>query len=129
MFVTPAEAFELLQKDAVLVDLRSELSLNGRSFGGCEQIRIRFSDLALESGRIPAGRPVVLADCAGTRSVRAFHMLRELGYSELFVLTGGMVEWERDGLPVTIDRNEELAGGCACRLRPGGRFRRRPGGC
>jgi hypothetical protein len=31
--------------------------------------------------------------------------------------SGGLVNWERDGMPVKIDKNFELNGACVCRLR------------
>ena len=31
-------------------------------------------------------------------------------------LSGGMVEWERAGLPIAKDVDYEMIGGCACRI-------------
>ena len=32
-------------------------------------------------------------------------------------MAGGLVEWERDGLPLQVNLKEELSGQCACQLK------------
>jgi len=44
--------------------------------------------------------------------------LLKKGFSNLANLAGGIVDWERDGLPLRIDRTEQLDGSCVCQLRP-----------
>jgi len=39
------------------------------------------------------------------------------GFENIANMAGGMVEWERDGLPLKIDKTERLSGSCACMLR------------
>lgn len=127
--LSPRDALAALEDGAVLLDIRSPLSLNGRFFEGGTVVAIPFAELESRIDEIPVDRRLIVADCAGTRSGYACRILSASGFDRLSALSGGMIEWERDGMPVAIDRNEELAGGCACKLRPGGRFRRRPGGC
>lgn len=126
--LAPRDALAALEDGAILVDIRSPLSLNGRFFGGGTVVAIPFAELESRIDEIPADRMLIIADCAGTRSWYACRLLSESGFDRLSVLSGGMIEWERDGMPLSVDRSEELAGGCACKLRPGGRFRRKPAG-
>ena len=44
-------------------------------------------------------------------------ILKENGFQRFAVLSGGMVEWERNGGPVIIDKGEELTGSCICQMR------------
>lgn len=61
---------------------------------------------------------MILADAVGVNSKKAFLLLQERGYTEIANLNGGIVDWERDGLPTKIIDDEMLIGQCACKLRP-----------
>lgn len=127
-FLSPREALMLLEEDAILVDLRRGPGRNGRSFGVGQVILLPFDRLESDYPTLPEDRRLILADCVGHRSRIAMEFLRRHGYRQVASLTGGMVDWERDGLPTTIDRDEELSGGCACKLKPRRVIRPR-GGC
>jgi len=127
VFLSPREAAAFLAQDAVLVDLRDGLERNGREFDVGNVVLMTAAELAEGFASLPRDRPIILADCVGLGSKKAQRFLLEQGYTDVASLNGGMVDWERDGLPTRIDRNEELSGGCACRLRPGGMTRSRSG--
>lgn len=118
LFLSPQEAFRCLEEDAVLVDLRQGLTRNGRAFGVKHVIAIPHRELPDSIALLPRDRPLVLADCVGLRSKEAARLLQEAGFCAVASLNGGMVDWERDGLPVTLDPGEELSGACACQLKP-----------
>ena len=67
---------------------------------------------------IPRNVPVIVADSVGLRSHEAMEFLISKGFSNLANLAGGIVDWERDGLPLRIDITEQLDGSCVCQLRP-----------
>ncbi len=45
------------------------------------------------------------------------HITPREGYEFIANIAGGLVEWERDGLPVKINKSEHLTGSCMCMLR------------
>ncbi len=46
-------------------------------------------------------RPVVLVYCrSGRRSLKAAHILKEMGYQKIYNLRGGILEWMESGRPV-----------------------------
>jgi len=40
------------------------------------------------------------------------------GYENVADMAGGIVDWERDGLPLTTEINSRLSGSCMCQLKP-----------
>jgi hypothetical protein len=91
---------------------------NGKYFAVENVISIPFSRFPEECDRLPRDRPLILADSVGVNSKKAFLLLQERGYTEIANLNGGIVDWERDGLPTKIIDDEMLIGQCACKLRP-----------
>ena len=85
---------------ARIVDVReqSELHEDGRIAGATH---IPLGDLPGRASEL-AGEPVVLICRSGVRSAMAADALRASGF-EAYSVDGGILAWERDGLPV--DRN------------------------
>jgi molybdopterin/thiamine biosynthesis adenylyltransferase/rhodanese-related sulfurtransferase len=71
-----------------------------------------FLELRVEE-KVPDHKTPVILQCAsGTRSLLAARSLRELGYENVYNLTGGFNAWKDRGLPWTADRQftaDELA--------------------
>lgn len=93
----PEQAQELLAAGAVLVDVRSRDEF---AAGHAPRARsIPLDQLASRAGEIAAGRPVVTICRSGGRSARAAAVLRATG-REVTDVRGGMLAWQRAGLPV-----------------------------
>ncbi len=118
VFLSPREALPFLEGEAILVDLREGREINGRMFNVKNLIALPYRELANQVAMLPRDRPLILADCVGLNSKEALRFLLEQGYEAVAVLNGGMIDWLGDRLPTVIDRDEELAGSCTCRLRP-----------
>ncbi len=71
-----------------------------------------FLELRVEE-KVPDHKAPVILQCAsGTRSLLAARSLREMGYENVYNLTGGFNAWKDRGLPWTADRQftaDELA--------------------
>jgi rhodanese-related sulfurtransferase len=67
---------------------------------------------------LPIDVPVIVADSVGLRSHEAMIFLRNKGFGNIANLAGGIVDWERDGLPLKRDITEQLDRSCICQLRP-----------
>lgn len=98
--VTPRAAEALVREGATLVDVReaSELADDGRIPGA---VHIPLGELSQRAAELE-GERVVLVCRSGTRSAMAADALRASGW-EAQSVDGGILAWERDGLPV--DRN------------------------
>ncbi len=77
-----------------------------------------YSILADNYESLPTEVPVIIADSVGLRSHEAMVFLMTKGFSNIANLAGGIVEWERDGLPVKKDISGQLDGSCVCQLKP-----------
>ena len=116
--ITPKDAYqELVSTDAVLLDVRKEEYLSYKRFDVPRVINIPLSEIEQKLDSVPRDIPLVVADSAGIRSKEAMLVLAENGFENIANLAGGLVEWERDELPLKIDDNERLDGSCACQMR------------
>ena len=119
MNVTPRQALSLCQQGAVLIDVREEVLSRFKMFGVPEVIYCPFSILEETYEHLPQDKPMIFADAAGLHSKAAVKLLMDKGLVDKIAnLAGGLVEWERDELPLVIDRSEHLSGACICQLRP-----------
>jgi len=116
--LSPREAFPLLAQGAIIVDVREEIEMNGKHFGVEAVIPIPFHRFPSEFATLPRDAPLILADSVGLNSKQAVLLLQAQGYTEVANLNGGIVDWEKDGLPTDVVDDEVLTGQCACKLRP-----------
>jgi sulfur-carrier protein adenylyltransferase/sulfurtransferase len=97
--IDPARAHELLSREdgPVLVDIRERSEWETGWIDGA--LRIPMSELSdqLEEHR---DRTLVVYCAHGNRSLRVADALAEAGYGDPVSLAGGIVAWERAGLPV-----------------------------
>ena len=115
---TPREANELLKEGAVLVDLRDTDYIDYKAFDVDHVIVLPMSVFEEHVKNLDPGGYYILADSSGIKSHNYVEKMRKLGYTHVASMSGGFVEWERDGMPVRVDVHERLTGACACQLRP-----------
>jgi rhodanese-related sulfurtransferase len=112
------EAFELLKAgDAVLLDIREEYLQGFKCIDVPAVIQIPFSKLAEKAVSLPQQVFYICADSAGINSKNAAQMLIDTGFAKAGNLAGGLVDWERLGLPVCTNIKERLTGSCMCQLK------------
>jgi rhodanese-related sulfurtransferase len=117
--LTPREAYaEATSGTAFLVDVREEGIIGARRFHVNRLFYMPLSQLKAHLEDIPKDIPLILADSVGLRSHDAMMILMEAGFTNIANLAGGLVEWERDGLPVLVDPQDQLSGACICQLKP-----------
>ena len=99
------EARKLLeQPGTVLIDVRESDEWRQGHIPQAVAIPRGFLELRVEE-KVPDHKTPVILQCAsGTRSLLAARALRELGYENLYNLTGGFNAWKDRGLPWTADR-------------------------
>ncbi|MEI7501090.1 MAG: rhodanese-like domain-containing protein [Bacteroidota bacterium] len=117
--LTPKQAFALCQRGAIIIDVREEVISRFKMFNVPEVIYCPFSIMEETYDQLPKDKPMIFADAAGLHSKKAVVLLMEKGLAgRIANLAGGLVEWERDEMPLIIDKSEKLSGSCMCQLRP-----------
>lgn len=117
--VTPREALELAGKGAFVLDLRETDFSDFKAFDVKHHVvntPMSTFDEAIET--MDPDAFYILADSSGLKTRLHAQKLLDKGFKHVAIMGGGFIEWERDGLPVTVDVNERLSGACACQLKP-----------
>ncbi len=115
--LTPKESFELCKAGAVIVDVRESYLHNFKMFNVGNVIYLPYSELAGSYSDLPGDKLLIFADAVGLRSLESVLFMNKHGYNNAFNMAGGIVDWERDGLPLTTDTNNRLSGSCMCQLK------------
>jgi len=117
--LTPRQTLNLCRKGALLVDVREEFMNRFKMFDVPEIIYCPYSILKDTYQNLPDNKAIIFADAAGLHSREAVIFLTENGFGgRVANMAGGLVEWERDEMPLIIDKSEKLSGSCMCQLRP-----------
>jgi sulfur dioxygenase len=116
--VSPHEAFELCRKGAVIVDVREEYLNNFKNFDVPEVVFLPMSKLMENLSELPEDKYLIFADTVGLRSKEAVLFLKDKGFVNIANMPGGIVDWDREGLPVKTNIEERLSGSCMCQLKP-----------
>ena len=116
--VSPREAFELCGKGAIIVDVREEYLNNFKNFNVPQVLVLPISKLIRELAELPQDNYLIFADTVGLKSKEAVVLLKSKGFINVANMAGGIVDWERDGLPLKTNIEERLTGSCMCQLRP-----------
>ena len=116
--LTPKECHELCSINAIIVDVRESYLNNFKRFNAGNVIYLPYSELANSYSDLPRDKLLIFADAVGLRSRECVLFMNEHGYENAFNMAGGIVDWERDGLPLTTDIDNRLSGSCMCQLRP-----------
>ena len=98
--VSPAQALELIQKGALLVDVREPKEVSKKSFDVSNIMLIPLQELKMRFREIPVDRKVIIACHSGSRSIMATRFLMNNGYTKAVNMQHGMVHWEKEGLPI-----------------------------
>ena len=88
----------------VIVDVRESDEWRQGHIPKAVAIPRGFLELRIEE-KVPDHKTPVILQCAsGTRSLLAARALRELGYENVYNMTGGFSAWKDRGLPWVADR-------------------------
>lgn len=96
--VTPREAQAKQAEGAQLVDVREPNEWSAGHIAGATLIPL--GALGARVGELDRSREHVLVCRSGNRSQTAARILRESGFGQVENMAGGMLEWERQNLPV-----------------------------
>jgi rhodanese-related sulfurtransferase len=116
--LTPTESFEQSKLGAIIVDVRESSMNNFKMFKVDKVLYLPYADFKNLFNRLPTDKPLIIADSVGLKSRESVIFLKQSGYANVANMAGGIVDWERDGLPLTTDISARLSGSCMCQLKP-----------
>ena len=115
--LTPRESFALCEKGAIIVDVREDYLSAFKMFKVDLVIYLPLSQLEEHFKDLPDDNPLIFADSVGLRSHEGVLFMISHGYVNVANMVGGIVDWERDKLPLTTDISNRLSGSCMCQLK------------
>ena len=115
--ISARETLKNCNDRAYLVDIRDEYLTLYKKFDIHNIIYLPFNELKNNIKALPKDKMLILADSAGIKSKEAVKILNNNGIKNTANLAGGMIDWERLGFPVKIDKKEMLTGSCMCQLK------------
>ena len=97
--ISPAEAYQRLQArpEVVIVDVRQPVETRSGTVPGA--VLIPLSEFGRRLEELPRDRPILTICRSGHRSPLAARQLKQAGY-DVTDVDGGMMAWERAGLPI-----------------------------
>jgi rhodanese-related sulfurtransferase len=105
--IDPAEVAKLAEAgEAELIDVRLDYEHEAGHIAGSRHIEM--NELTANAGSIPKDRPVVFYCRGGSRSAMAAEAFKQAGY-DARNMTGGMVAWKSQGLPLEPEGGEVAA--------------------
>lgn len=91
-------------KNGLLVDVRTPEEFESGHLKGAINIDFRGNDFKTQIQKLDKHAPIFVYCHSGNRSGKATEMMRELGFTNVSNLTGGISGWEAEGHPVTTGK-------------------------
>ena len=95
----PKAAAQHVEDGALLLDVREPDEWETAHVPGA--LHIPLGELGRRFQDLPRGREIVVICRSGRRSANAQDAIEAAGFGPVANLSGGMIAWEEDGLPVT----------------------------
>ena len=104
--LSPAEAREMIGNRAgdpafVLLDVRTPGEFRAERIEGAVQIDYLAPSFRVEIAKLDRGKSYLVYCRTGHRSGGAVKMMRDLGFTDVSDLAGGITKWKEAGLPTT----------------------------
>jgi len=80
-------------EDFQLIDVREDFEYETSNLGG---LLIPLGGILIEADKIAKDKPVIVQCRSGKRSAAAIMQLEQLGYTNLYNLTGGIMAWANE---------------------------------
>jgi molybdopterin/thiamine biosynthesis adenylyltransferase/rhodanese-related sulfurtransferase len=102
--VTPAQARDLMERGALLVDVRDAPELLAGM--ARDAVHVPRCDLLSRAPQLAPdrARTLLLMCASGVRSQQAASQLAALGYADVHSVAGGFTRWRHEALPTTVPR-------------------------
>jgi rhodanese-related sulfurtransferase len=89
-----ADEFEaLIQKGALLIDVRTPGEVDNGAIDGYTNINFSSSSFQSEIEKLDKNEPVLVYCASGGRSGKTMNMMKDMGFKEVYNLNGGYNGW------------------------------------
>jgi rhodanese-related sulfurtransferase len=88
------------EKPVILLDVRTDGEVAAGKIEGAVTIDLYDAQFSTKIRELDRTLPVLIYCRSGNRSTTAMKKMEEMGFIELYNLTGGIIAWSRAGLPV-----------------------------
>ncbi|HNT80588.1 MAG TPA: thioredoxin domain-containing protein [Bacteroidia bacterium] len=107
-YLSPKDFNEQLQKDksAVLLDVRTPEEYNSGFIASAVNIDFYREDFAASITKLDPLNPIYIYCRSGSRSDKAMTLLLKAGFKKLYMLEGGINQWQAEKLPIVETPNE-----------------------
>jgi len=102
--IEPIAAVQLINKDAVVIDLRGVEAFSQGHIVSARNIPADELDGKMSGLESLKSKPIVAVCDAGVTSTKAVNTLRAAGFESVYGLKGGMTGWGQAGLPVVTGK-------------------------
>jgi len=100
--VNPARATQLINReDAVVLDVREDNEYRDGHIVNSLHIPVSYLKDRLKDLEKYRDKPIIVGCRSGQRSSQACAMLRKQGFNSVYNLSGGIMAWKNDNLPLT----------------------------
>ena len=97
--VDARQSLQLREHGAILVDVREQDEVDQGIVPGAIHIPRGFLEMRIEDAVRDRGAPIVVYCAGGVRSIFGAEALSQLGYSNVWSMSGGFSGWKAAGLP------------------------------
>ncbi|HRK73488.1 MAG TPA: rhodanese-like domain-containing protein [Rhodothermales bacterium] len=98
--ISVTEAHRLIGKKTVFVDVREHNEVTEQAYDIPGVIHIPLSVFESRYSELPKDKQLVVMCRSGRRSLQAYNLLKEKGYTNMTNMEGGMLQWQAKGFPV-----------------------------
>lgn len=86
--------------DVQIIDVRTPEEFSTGHLPQAINLNVLESDFNTGISRLEKSRPTYVYCLNGSRSSRVIRIMQDLGFSEIYELKGGILNWEKVGLPI-----------------------------
>lgn len=87
-------------QNAVVFDIRTETEFSTGHIVGAEQLTAATLDKKMPHLAKYLQQPIIIGTTNGQDTTKMMTLLREKGFSRIFILSGGMQNWKSAGMPM-----------------------------
>ena len=112
--LSPQEALNCSKQGAIFIDVREEFMSHVKTFD-VDDIRIfSLRKFKQQFHLLPTDQPLIFADATGVKSKSAAEYAQSQGLTQIANLAGGLLQWERDGMPTLTYQTIKVNGRNRC---------------
>lgn len=112
--LSPTEAYDCSKKGAVFIDVREEFMSHVKTFDVPEIQICPLKNLSELITKLEKDKYLIFVDATGVKSKPAMEFASQNGFTKIANLAGGLLEWERDGLPTLTYQKIKVSGRNKC---------------